>query len=134
MGLSAHAENERHTPEEAKQEWRRRHRGNFLIPAGVLIGLGLGLLLNQPGPGVLIGLGLGFVGSAFLPSMGISRDTSAPAPMYGPRWVPVIIGVFIILLGLWIVWGPPLPWTYIIALIFILIGMGFIARGLGRMR
>jgi uncharacterized membrane protein HdeD (DUF308 family) len=54
--------------------------------------------------------------------------------MYGPRWIPVIIGVFIILLGLWIVRGTPLPWTYIIALVFILRGIGFIARGLCRMR
>ena len=39
MDLSSPAENTRHMPEEAKQEWRRRHRGHFLIPAGVLIGL-----------------------------------------------------------------------------------------------
>jgi drug/metabolite transporter (DMT)-like permease len=134
MDLSSPAENERHMPEEARQEWRRRHRGHFLIPAGVLIGLGVGLLLNQPGPGVLIGLGLGFVGSAFLSSTGPSQDTPAPPPMYGPRWIPVIIGAFIILLGLWTAWGPPLPWTYFIAFVFILIGIGFIARGLGRMR
>jgi len=121
-------------PEEARQEWRRRRRGHFLIPAGVLIGLGVGLLLNQPGPGVLIGLGLGFVGSAFFPSISPSQDTPPPPPMYGPRWIAAIIGVFIILLGLWIVWGPPLPWTYIIALVFILIGIGFILRGFGRMR
>lgn len=134
MDLSSPAENERHMPEEARREGRRRHRSHFLIPAGVLIGLGVGLLFNQPGPGVLIGLGLGFMGSAFLPSTGPSQDAAAPAPMYGPRWIPVIIGVFIILLGFWIVWGPPLPWTYIIALAFILMGIGFIARGFGRMR
>ncbi|MDD1664411.1 MAG: hypothetical protein LUQ32_03585 [Methanomicrobiales archaeon] len=121
-------------PEEARQEWRRRHRSHFLIPAGVLIGLGVGLLFNQAGPGVLIGLGLGFVGSAFLASIGPSPDATAPAPPYGPRWISVIIGVFIILLGLWIVWGPPLPWTSIIALLLILLGIGFIARGIGRMR
>jgi len=109
-------------------------QGSLPHPAGVLIGLGVGLLLNQPGPGVLIGLGLGFVGSAFLSSTGPSQDTPAPPPMYGPRWIPVVIGAFIILLGLWIAWGPPLPWTYFIAFVFILIGIGFIARGLGRMR
>ena len=132
MDLSSPAENERHMPEEVKQEWRRRHRGNFLIPAGVLIGLGVGLLYGQPGPGVLIGLGLGFVGSAFLSSMAPSQE--APAPLYGPRWISVIIGVFIILLGLSIVWGPPIPWTSVIALLLILLGIGFVARGLGRMR
>lgn len=135
MGLSSPAENERHMPEEEKQEWRRRrHRGHFLIPAGVLIGLGVGLLYGQPGPGVLIGLGLGFVGSAFLSSVAPSQEATAPAPMYGPRWISVITGVFIILLGLSIIWGPPIPWTYVIALLLILLGIGFIARGFGRMR
>jgi hypothetical protein len=117
---------------EARREWRRRHRGPFLIPAGVLIGLGIGLLVNQAGAGVLIGLGLGFLGSALVPV--IPTDEPAHAPMRGPRWGPVLIGVFLVLVGLAIVSGVVLPWTYIIAILLILIGIGFIARGFGRMR
>ena len=45
----------------------------MLIPAGVLLGLGIGLLAGYPGPGVLIGLGLGFIGSA---SPGIAAISS----------------------------------------------------------
>ena len=108
--------------------------GELPHPGRVLIGLGIGLLYGQPGPGVLIGLGLGFVGSAFLSSRGRPQDATAPAPMHHTRWISVVIGVFIILLGLWFVWGPPFPWTYLIALLLILLGIGFIARGLGRMR
>ena len=145
MGLSTHAENERHMPEEAKQEskqdWRaerqelrRRHRGPFLIPAGVLIGLGVGLLFNQAGAGVLIGLGLGFLGSALIPAPTGEEPAPSPAPMWGPRWVPVIIGVFLVLVGLSIVGGLLLPWTYIFAIFLILVGIGFIVRGFGRMR
>jgi hypothetical protein len=125
------AEEARQDQREARREWRR-HRGPFLIPAGVLIGLGIGILLNQAGAGVLIGLGLGFLGSALVP--GPSRDEPVPAPMWGPRWIPVIIGVFFVLVGLSIVGGLLLPWTYIIAIFLILIGIGFIARGFGRMR
>ena len=125
---------ERQEWREARREWRRTHRGPFLIPAGVLIGLGIGLLFNQPGPGVLIGLGLGFVGSAFLSSRGPPGDATAPAPMHHTRWISVVIGVFIILLGLSIIWGPSIPWTSVIALLLILLGIGFIARGFGRMR
>jgi hypothetical protein len=133
------AENGRDMPEEAKQdqreerrEWRRRHRGPFLIPAGVLIGLGIGILVNQAGAGAIIGLGLGFLGSALIPAP--SRDEPVPAPIWGPRWIPVVIGVFLILVGLAIVSGMVIPWTYIIAIFLILIGIGFIARGFGRMR
>jgi hypothetical protein len=128
-------------PEEAKQdqreerrEWRRRHGGHFLIPAGVLIGLGVGLLFSQAGAGVLIGLGLGFLGSALMPAPSRDEPAPPPAPMWGPRWIPVIIGVFLVLVGLAIVSGTVLPWTYIIAIFLILIGIGFIVRGFGRMR
>jgi len=119
---------------EARREWRRRHRGPFLIPAGVLIGLGVGMLVNQAGAGMLIGLGLGFLGSALLPAPSEGAQAPAPGPMWGPRWIPVIIGIFLILVGLSIVSGMSLPWTSIIAVIFILIGIWFIARGFGRMR
>jgi drug/metabolite transporter (DMT)-like permease len=119
---------------ETRREWRRRHGGAFLIPAGVLIGLGIGLIFNQAGAGVLIGLGLGFLGSALFPAP--SRDVPAGPvhPMWGPRWIMVIIGVFLVLLGLSIFEELPLPWTYIFAILLILIGIGFILRGFGRMR
>jgi hypothetical protein len=140
MDLSSPWEKDRFMPEEVKQdpgeerrEWRRGHGGHFLIPAGALIGLGIGMLANQAGAGVLIGLGLGFVGSALLPI----PVQDAPVPSregIGARWIQAIVGAFIILVGLWIALSPPLPWTFIIALLFILIGIGFIARGIGRMR
>ena len=41
--------------------------------------------------------------------------------------------IVLVLLGLSVVSGWVLPWTYIIAVILILIGIGFIARGFGRM-
>jgi hypothetical protein len=125
---------ERQDWREARREWRRRHRGPFLIPAGVLIGLGIGLLVNQAGAGVLIGLGLGFLGSALIPVPSRDEPAPPPVPMHGPRWAPVLIGIFLVLVGLAIVTGVVLPWTYIIAILLILIGIGFIARGFGRMR
>jgi hypothetical protein len=122
---------ERQEWRETRREWRRRHRGAFLIPAGVLIGLGIGLLVNQPGAGVLIGLGLGFLGSAVLPAT--PRDEPARAPVHRARWIFVLVGVLLILLGLSMVSGLVLPWTYIIAALLILMGIGFILRGFGRM-
>ena len=124
-------------PEEARQAPAEgkpveRHHGHFLIPAGVLIGLGVGLIFNQAGAGVLVGLGLGFLGTALIPVP--AREEPAPAPAHGPRWVLLVIGVFLVLVGLSIVSGIYLPWTYIIAAILILIGLAFIARSFGWMR
>jgi len=36
----------------------------FLFPAGLFIGLGIGLYYGRPDVGVLIGLGVGFLASA----------------------------------------------------------------------
>ena len=41
---------------------------NVLIPAGLFIGIGVGLLVNQVAAGTLIGLGLGFGASYFVAS------------------------------------------------------------------
>ena len=117
-----------------RREWRSHRRGHFLIPAGILIGLGIGLLFGQPAAGVLIGLGLGFLGSALIPAPTVEKPAPSPAPMWGPRWVPVIIGIFLVLVGLSIVGGLLLPWTYIFAVFLILVGIGFILRGFGWMR
>ncbi len=55
-------------------------RGAFYVPAGLLIGLGIGMLAGYPGPGLMIGLGLGFIGSAILKPKGYpGSDTAAPA-------------------------------------------------------
>ena len=48
------------TISESKQE---DHSGLF-IPAGLFLGLGIGLFYGNPGTGVLIGLGVGFLGMA----------------------------------------------------------------------
>ena len=102
----------------------------MLIPAGVLLGLGIGLLAGYPGPGVLIGLGLGFIGSAVL-----AQQRSAPAGTEGmsgpsprPRAGLVLIGAFLVLVGIGLVWAPPRFWPVIAALFLILLGAWFLLR------
>ena len=101
----------------------------MLIPAGVLLGLGIGLLAGYPGPGVLIGLGLGFIGSAVL-----AQQRSAPAGIEGvtvpsprPRVGLVLVGAFLILVGIGLVWAP-LRLPVIAALFLILLGLLFLFR------
>jgi cobalamin synthase len=101
----------------------------MLIPAGVLLGLGIGLLAGYPGPGVLIGLGLGFIGSAAL-----AMQRSAPsgtegmtAPSPRPRIGLFLIGAVLILVGISLVWAP-YRWPVIAALFLILLGAWFLFR------
>ena len=112
---------------------RRRHGRHAFIPAGVLIGLGVGILLNYPGPGVLIGLGLGFLASSF----GRSEDSdpseaAPPSAIKGLNWIMLLVGIFMILIGIGLVWTPPVIWPYLVAAFLILLGIGFIVRGFRR--
>ncbi len=121
------------TTEEAKDYRYRRHGRHSLIPAGVLIGLGVGLLTGYPGPGVLIGLGLGFLGSAFMNPAGSAKtDAAVPAPAWQPRWIIALLGIFFIVIGIGIVWAPVNYWPYIIAILLILLGCWFLVRGVVR--
>ena len=40
----------------------KKNINGLLIPAGCLVGLGVGMVMNQVAAGVLIGLGVGFLG------------------------------------------------------------------------
>jgi hypothetical protein len=115
---------------EDEKEYRPRRRGRFfLIPAGVLIGLGVGLLAGYPGSGVLIGLGLGFLGSGLMnPARRATGDTAAPVQARRPRWISVFLGIILIVMGIGIVWAPLDRWPYIIATLLILLGIWFLAR------
>jgi hypothetical protein len=113
-------------PEEKQKEYHRRHRRFSFIPAGALIGLGIGLLLGYPGPGVLIGLGVGFFASAFIPPMEGEPIGTSHA---GMRAGEVITGIILILIGIGIVYYPPIMWQYLIAALLILLGVWLLIRG-----
>lgn len=120
------------TPDE-KQAVKKRHGGHAFIPAGIFIGLGMGIVLGYVVPGVLIGLGLGFLASSFMSS----REEPDPAADARPsggfmekKWMPIVFGVFLILVGIGLVWAPLLAWPYLFAAFLIVIGIGFFLRGL----
>jgi hypothetical protein len=118
------------TPE--NDDPRRRHGNHYLIPAGVLIGLGVGLITGYAGPGVLIGLGLGLLASAFIAPSGMPDDRHPGCCGGDTRWGPAIIGLFLIFLGLGIIWAPANVWSYIwpygVGIFLVLIGLSFIAK------
>lgn len=116
-----------------EREYRRRHGRHFLIPAGVLIGLGVGIIAGYVAAGLLIGLGLGFVATALLPFASKGPDEpKSQCCRYGNRWIQGIIGAFFVIVGAAIVWEPRNFWTYIwpygVGTFFIFLGLVFIAR------
>jgi hypothetical protein len=53
----------------AKKNEQEKHQGGngvFCIPAGLFLGIGVGMLYNNTGAGTLIGLGAGFLAWAIL--------------------------------------------------------------------
>jgi hypothetical protein len=104
-----------------------RHCG-FIVPAGILIGLGLGLLVDQLGSGFLIGLGLGLIGSELLPLVRKSREGECTQPK-GTNVTALLIGSFLSFIGIGIVLVPAAIWPYAIAGFLILTGIWFLVRG-----
>ncbi len=107
-----------------------RHCG-FIVPAGILIGLGVGLLVDQLGSGFLIGLGLGLIGSELLTLVRKSRDGECTQPGCA-NVTTLLIGTFLAFIGIGIVLTPAAIWPYAIAGFLILTGIWFLVRGLLR--
>ncbi len=107
-----------------EQEPKRPHEKHFFIPAGVLIGLGAGLIAGHPASGILIGLGLGFLAQAIIKSVnGPATDSRAPCCGLGSQWISVVIGLFLVVIGVGIIWSPANLWPYIIGIFLILLGI-----------
>ena len=103
----------------------------FVIPAGALIGLGAGLLVDLVGTGVLIGIGLGLLASELIPYVrrplegeGLERG--------GVNVTTLLIGAFLVFAGLGIVLAPAVLWLYAIPGFLILIGIWGLVRGFYR--
>jgi len=101
----------------------------FVIPASILIGLGVGLLVDHLGSGFLIGLGLGVVGSELLPLVKKSPGEVCPHTG-GANVTTLLIGAFLLVIGISFVLAPvPAIWPYAIAGFLILVGISVLARG-----
>jgi hypothetical protein len=104
-----------------------RHSG-FIVPAGILIGLGAGLLVDHAFAGFLVGLGLGLLGSELVPFVRKSREGEYPQAG-GANVTLLLIGAVLVLAGISIVWAPAAIWIYAIPGLMILAGIGVLVRG-----
>ncbi len=107
-----------------------RHSG-FIVPAGILIGLGVGLLVNLAGVGFLVGLGSGLIGSELLSFLRRSREGEFTRSR-GATVTTILIGSFLVFFGIGIVLMPAAIWPYAIAGCSILAGISFLVRGVSR--
>ncbi len=64
----------------------------------MFIGLGIGLLLGEPGAGILLGMGLGFILASFIAIEDNRVSLSIPNPIVGS--VFIVLGIVFILMGL----------------------------------
>ncbi len=118
-----------------EQEQRRPREKHFFIPAGALIGLGAGLIAGHLMSGLLIGLGLGFLAQAlFKPVESPATYSAAPCSGLDNRWISVVIGLFMIVIGAGIIWSPVNLWPYIIGIFLIVLGIMVAAKSLGKGR
>ena len=107
-------------------------QNGFIVPAGILIGLGVGLLVDHAG--------------RRLPYRARARTCSVrncfPLPgnpgrgsttqAGGANVTLLLIGAVLVLAGISIVWAPAAIWTYAIAGLMILAGIGVLVRGFAK--
>ena len=113
-----------------KEPVEKRPNG-FIVPAGILIGLGVGLFVDYTVAGFLVGLGLGLLGSELLPLARKSREGENPLAG-GPNVTLLLIGGVLVLAGISIVWAPAAIWIYAIPGLMILAGIGVLVRGFAK--
>jgi hypothetical protein len=101
----------------------------FIIPSGVLIGLGVGIFTDQVFPGFLVGLGLGFLGSGLLPLF--RKPQSQEGKGHGSTDVTAMLfGAFLVFTGTCIVFAPAVIWPYGIAAFLTILGTWLLVQGL----
>ncbi|MEN6340974.1 MAG: hypothetical protein ABFC89_00275 [Methanospirillum sp.] len=105
------------------------HHGKygFVIPAGALIGLGVGSLVGHVGSGALIGVGLGFLASELI--LFVRKPLESEGHAGGTNGTLLLIGAFLIFVGISLALAPAVLWPYAIPGFFILLGIWSLVRG-----
>jgi Na+-transporting methylmalonyl-CoA/oxaloacetate decarboxylase beta subunit len=86
------------------------------------------MLVDHVASGFLVGLGLGFLGSGLLPL--VKKPVESEGTQPGSTDVTMLlIGAFLIFLGIGLVYAPAALWPYGIAGFLVLLGIWFLVRG-----
>ena len=105
---------------------RERKTGGIFIPAFLFIGIGIGLLVGQPGAGALVGIGIGFI------AMALARTWKSPGSGLhpgAPIFISFLVGLMFVIAGIGLIYFPAMLWPYLAATVLILLGIWFMVRG-----
>ncbi len=107
-----------------------RFSGTIFV-AFMFIGLGIGMLFDEPGAGVIIGMGVGFIAGTLMREGG---RTELPRyrlalPTNAPQVFMVGLGALFISWGVLILYGVKIPWDIVVAASLIVIGLAFLVIG-----
>ncbi len=105
---------------------RERKTGGIFIPAFLFIGIGIGLLVGQPGVGALVGIGIGFLAMAAARAREGAATSLHPA---APVFISVLVGLMFVIAGIGLIYFPAMLWPYLGAAVLILLGIWFMFRG-----
>jgi hypothetical protein len=105
---------------------RERKMGGIFIPAFLFIGIGIGLLVGQPGVGALVGIGIGFIAMAIARTKeGTGEGIHSSAPVF----ISFLVGLMFVVAGVGLIYFPTMLWPYLGAAVLILLGIWFMFRG-----
>jgi F0F1-type ATP synthase membrane subunit c/vacuolar-type H+-ATPase subunit K len=82
---------------------------SFIVPAGILIGLGVGLLVDYLLSGFFVGLGLGLICSELFRLVEKSREAES-TQTGSVNVTTLLIGTFLVFIGFGIVLAPAAIW------------------------
>jgi hypothetical protein len=88
----------------------------------------VGLLVDYLVSGFFVGLGLGLISSELLPLVRKFRESECTQPG-GANVTTLLIGTFLVFIGIGSVLAPAAIWPYAIAGFLILTGIWFLVRG-----
>ncbi len=100
--------------------------GGIFIPAFLFIGLGIGLLIGQPGMGIFVGIGVGFIVMA---AARMKQRAGTGLHSDAPEFISFLVGLMFIVGGIGLVYFPAMIWPYLGAAVLILIGLWFMFKG-----
>jgi len=108
------------------EKHRERRMGGIFIPAFLFIGVGIGLLVGQPGVGALVGIGIGFIAMA---AARTRQRMSAGLHSDAPEFISFLVGLMFVVAGIGLIYFPTMLWPYLGAGVLILLGLWFMFRG-----
>jgi len=108
-----------------------RHFSGLVFVACMFIGAGVGLAFGRPDVGGAIGMGVGFFLMGLIRVKGVQpQPITLSLPSSFPALTVTVLGVIVILAGVFLLWAPEMVYPYLAAFAAIAVGVLILAGGL----